>query len=164
MNTAWPCSHVCMARAPLSSLFTPPRRAGGMEVGGRRRLFFVHSCVWRPLNSLVCVAPPLFTHVCGAVTRAPFVHTCVWRCVAPLCSNMCAPQHDHAASAMGDRVFITAHTDAEVSTFYDADYRSRVKDLLILALPLSEGLPPCQSKHLRHPPPHCPRHCSRVEV
>ena len=42
---------------------------------------------------------------------------------------------------MGDRVFITARTDAEVSTFYDADYRSRVKDLRILALPLSEGRP-----------------------
>ena len=42
---------------------------GGMEV---------HTCVWlvwRPLNSLVCVAPPLFTHVCGAVTRPPLVHT-----------------------------------------------------------------------------------------
>jgi len=48
--------------------------------------------------------------------------------VAPLCSHMCAPQHDHVASAMGDRVFITAHTDAEVCTFNDADYRSRVKD------------------------------------
>ena len=57
--------------------------------------------------------------------------------VAPLCSHMCAPQHDHAASAMGDRVFITAHTDAEVCTFYDADYRSRVKDLRILALTLA---------------------------
>jgi len=46
---------------------------------------------------------------------------------------------------MGDRVFITAHTDAEVSTFYDSDYMSRDKDLGILALPLSEGRPPVKA-------------------
>ena len=78
--------------------------------------------------------------------------------VAPLCSHMCAPQHDHAASAMGDRVFITAHTDAEVCTFYDADYRSRVKDLRILALTLSEGRSPVKANISG-----TLRHCSCVE-
>jgi len=46
---------------------------------------------------------------------------------------------------MGDRVLITTHTDAEMNTFNDAAYRSRVKDLRILALPLSEGCPPVKA-------------------